>query len=517
MLSFGRDDRQAAASVPKRAWNRRLIVPRIRLETFDAAATRWVLIVTYTTLAISIALTVVLRLGYDRQSLQLPGLTVCNGTDPAFPPAGQLAGAACYGVSPTGGANSTQWVGIVSGLSPLDGDLQLSASFVNPLSSAPDSTSFLYDVVVDAWEEVHGGAASAGGDGTWSLAAAVYNATATILCQDNLQARAVAADDDRGDDDATLVVSCNPVPIFDAAWVTFGQGGGGGYEAYRVVVNFHSFNVSSAGIIDPTGSLTSSSSSGGDSKGGRLLLPGASDAVGSAPPVRAPAAPMPFAPLPALATDFPSLVLSSAVAGAAAGNVTYTLSFQQAAFRLSDVALRITLSLVTVGIIYAWLKAMTHQKAWMPGPPPPAASAGAGAAAAGTTGAAAGATVDSAEAGAAWHVARVYVSMWEWLPQQWWVFALLITTLLWQNPLYVALQLLPAAGSPYQLALTSAVMEFTGWASLFTFWWALVDGMKVRAATVSGGVSGDVRCRRHAMAWHRCRVGEVSLRSLAGL
>jgi hypothetical protein len=131
--------------------------------------------------------------------------------------------------------------------------------------------------------------------------------------------------------------------------------------------------------------------------------------------------------------------------------VQYSFAYQTAAYRVSDLSVRGTLLCMTLIALALWTRSLLWQRMWVPGTTP----------------------------GAPPFIARVYVPPRLWLPQQHLVTLLLLSTLLWINPIFVATQLQPETQVAQSVRLASLVVQFIGWGALFTFWWGMVDGFKL--------------------------------------
>lgn len=171
----------------------------------------------YITVAVAVALVVVLKLGLTFSSILLSG-SDCgkNGTAPTYL-SGGTAVTACTLSEPTPGAlNTTVWTGTVSGLSTLDGDVAISVVPHDP-QIIPLSFEFSYDA------ELYGRRLS----GEVDLLIAVVNASVTLQCEGTTQSGA-----------------CQPsqVDIIDTSELTNGLGSGG-FVAYTARVTYHSESV----------------------------------------------------------------------------------------------------------------------------------------------------------------------------------------------------------------------------------------------------------------------------------
>lgn len=96
--------------------------------------------------------------------------------------------------------------------------------------------------------------------------------------------------------------------------------------------------------------------------------------------------------------------------------MTYYLSYQTAAYRVSDLVARSVLLCITGIVLFMWLRALAWQRVWV-------------SSASGTDGVG--------------RITREYVPSKFWLPQQHLVTLLLISTILWLDPIFVATELVP--------------------------------------------------------------------------
>jgi Lipase (class 3) len=389
-------------------------------------------------------------MGYDRKSLSLDNSnSFCNGTVPLWPNNADNSSASSSSSAADGAfvlgctaplfpgvpiSNGSVWTGLIGGLSRYDGSLSLSVSFPGDSGIQSIVNTITYDVDLEGL----GNAAAATSTKApppedWVPVAALANATMTMRCNTDYPTLAAADDAHAPLSIAAMPpISCAPVQLYDSSWTSFGQGGGGGYGLYRFTVTFQDDALSNY-----------------------------------------------------------------------ATNSTLTVSFQVAAFRASEIALRICLMVITLIAGFVWLRNMLWRRTR-------------------------NVAIDKTTGSPIILISRVWTPPWKWLPQQKWVAFLFFVLLLWLNPLYVASQLmLPTysstssssssppensggnnndllggallgphkraiptssasggAGVPWQLFLSAAILEVAGWAAIFTFFWTLVDGMKVAKADI---------------------------------
>jgi hypothetical protein len=286
--------------------------------------------------------------------------------------------------------------------------------------------------------------------------AMIRNATATLFCNplppvaasttggsfSPSAAPAAAA----GPPGSFLFVHCSSVLLLDVQWALFGQAAGG-FRDYRLQVTYHNLNMTTAVLA-----------------AGAVALP---------------------APSAALNTTNAAIVPS----------VVYLASWQSAVARIGDMAARLTLLCLFAVFSLSWLRSMLWQPRLRVVPlqaAPSLAHAVTGATThAGFKGRPAALTPAASTQGGGpmaprgrvqFVRERHFVSPRQWLPQQAWVGLLLICLVFFLNPLYITSTFLQKAALSFRLA--TAFVETVAWASIFVFWWTLVDSMKVPAQRI---------------------------------
>lgn len=219
------------------------VAPRVRLETASAACTRAVIYTTYATAALAVGLAFALRAGVDRRGLSLPSAApLCNASAaPAVPPPsadGSPVAESCAAPFLARGNGSVFWT-VVGGLSVLDGRLQFSLDTVAP--RAPGTELFLYDASLEGL----------GGSGVWQLISSLSNNTLVVTC-----AGVNVGGWRRRGASPPAPPQCSAAPLFDSTWSSYGQGGAGGFDTYRLRIALHTTTLLLLGGANATATLS---------------------------------------------------------------------------------------------------------------------------------------------------------------------------------------------------------------------------------------------------------------------